>query len=43
MRGTNGHVKEIMGVKGKPNIIDIIQKKRLERYGHVKRMPEERI
>jgi hypothetical protein len=29
-----------MEVKGKP---DIIQKKRLHRYGHVKRMPEERI
>jgi hypothetical protein len=29
-----------MGVKGKP---DIIEKKRLQRYGHVKRMPEERI
>jgi hypothetical protein len=32
-----------MGVKGKPDIIDIIQKKRLQRYGHVKRLPEERI
>ena len=32
-----------MGVKGKPDIIDIIQKKRLQWYGHVKRMPEERI
>jgi len=32
-----------MGVKGKPDIIDIIEKKRLQRYGHVKRMPEERI
>jgi hypothetical protein len=30
-------------VKGKPDIIDIIQKKRIQRYGHVKRMPEERI
>ena len=29
-----------MGVKGKP---DIIEKKRLQCYGHVKRMPEERI
>jgi hypothetical protein len=36
----NGHIKEIMGVKGKP---DIIEKKRLQWYGHVKRMPEERI
>jgi len=32
-----------MGVKGKPDITDIIEKKRLQRYGHVKRMPEERI
>jgi hypothetical protein len=36
----NEHIKEIMGVKGK---LDIIQKKRLQWYGHVKRMPEERI
>ena len=42
-RNKNEYVKEIMGVKGKPNIIDIIQKKRLQWYGHVKRMPEERI
>ena len=27
----------------KPDIIDIIEKKRLQWYGHVKRMPEERI
>jgi hypothetical protein len=32
-----------MGVKGKPDIIDIIEKKTLQWYGHVKRMPEERI
>ena len=31
-----------MRVKGKPDIIDIIEKKRLQWYGHVKRMPEER-
>ena len=36
----NEHIKEIMGVKGKP---DIIKKKRLQGYVHVKRMPEERI
>jgi hypothetical protein len=30
-----------MGVKGKPDIIDIIEKKRLQWYGHVKRIPEE--
>jgi hypothetical protein len=36
----NEHIKEIMGVKGKP---DIIEKKRLQWYGNVKRMPEERI
>jgi hypothetical protein len=32
-----------MGVKGKPDITDIREKKRLQWYGHVKRMPEERI
>ena len=35
------HIKEIMGVKGKPDITDIIEKKRLQWYDHVKRMPEE--
>jgi hypothetical protein len=30
-------------VKGKLDIIDIIEKKILQWYGHVKRMPEERI
>ena len=39
----NEHIKEIMGVKGKSDIIDIIEKKRLQWYGHVKRTPEERI
>jgi hypothetical protein len=39
----NENIKEIMGVKGKPDIIDIIEKERLQWYGHVKRMPEERI
>jgi len=39
----NKLIKEIMGVKGKPDIIGIIEKKRLQWYGHVKRMPEERI
>jgi hypothetical protein len=37
------NIKEIMGVKEKPDIIDITEKKRLQWYGHVKRMPEERI
>jgi hypothetical protein len=32
-----------MGVKRKPDIIDIIEQKRLLWYGHVERMPEERI
>jgi hypothetical protein len=36
----NEHIKEIMGVKEKP---DIIEKKRLQWFGHIKRMPEERI
>ena len=39
----NEHIKEIMGVKGKLDIIDITEKKRLQWYGHAKRMPEERI
>jgi len=39
----NEHVKEIMGMNGKPDIIDIIGQKRLQWYGHVKRMPEERL
>ena len=39
----NEHIKEIMGVKGKPDTTDITEKKRLQWYAHVKRMPEERI
>jgi hypothetical protein len=39
----NEHIKEIMGVKEKPDIIDIIERKRLQRYGHVKRMQDERL
>jgi hypothetical protein len=37
------NIKEIMGVRGSPDIIHIIEKKRLQWYGHVKMMPEERI
>jgi hypothetical protein len=40
---SNEHIKKIMGVKGKSDIIDIIEKKRLQWYGHIKRMPEETI
>jgi hypothetical protein len=32
-----------MGVKEKPDIIDIIERKRLQWYGHVKRTQEERL
>jgi len=39
----NEYLKEITGVKEKPDNIDIIEQKRLQWYGHVKRMPEERI
>jgi len=42
-RVKNEDIKEIMRVKGKPDIIDTIEQKRLQWYGHVKRMPEERI
>jgi hypothetical protein len=35
--------KEIIGVKEKPDIIDIIERKRLQWNGHVKRMQEERL
>jgi hypothetical protein len=37
------HIREIMGVKWKQDIIDIIDKKRLQWYGHIKRGPEKRI
>jgi hypothetical protein len=37
------YIGSIMGAKGKPEIIDIMEKKRLQWCGHVKRMPEERI
>ena len=39
----NEHIKEIMGVKKKPDIVDIIERKRLQWYGHVKRMQDERL
>jgi hypothetical protein len=39
----NEYIKEIMGVKEKPDIIDIIESKRLQWYGNVKRMQEERL
>jgi IS5 family transposase len=39
----NEHIKEIMGLKVKPDIIDIIEKKRLQWYGLVQRMREEKI
>jgi hypothetical protein len=42
-RTKNKHIKEILGVKEKPGIIDIIERKRLQWYGHVKRMQEERL
>ena len=42
-RITNEHIKEMMEVKEDPDIIDIIERKRLQWYGHVKRMQEERI
>ena len=37
------YAKEIMGVKGKQDLMDIIHKKRLQWYGQFERMPEERI
>ena len=32
-----------MGLKEKPDIVDIIERKMLQWYGHVKRMQEERL
>jgi hypothetical protein len=37
------HIEEIMRVKEKSDITDIIERKRLQWYGHVKRMQEERL
>jgi hypothetical protein len=42
-RITNEHIKEMMEVKEDPDIIHIMERKRLQWYGHVKRMQEERI
>jgi hypothetical protein len=42
-RRKNEYIKELMGVKEKPDITDIIERKRLQWYGHVKRMQEERL
>jgi hypothetical protein len=39
----NEHIKEIIVGKEKSDIIDIIERKRLQWYGHVKRMQEERL
>jgi len=39
----NEHIKEIMGVKEKPDIIDRIERKRLQWYGHVERVQDERL
>jgi hypothetical protein len=36
----NEHINEVLGVKGQP---DIMENKRLQWCGHVKRMPEDRI
>jgi hypothetical protein len=35
-KNKNEHIEEIIGVKGN---LDIIEEKRLQWYGHVKRMP----
>ena len=42
-KNKNEEIKEILGVKRKLDIIDSIEERRLQWYGHVRRMPEERI
>ena len=37
----NEYIKEILGMNEKPDIIDIIERKRLQWYGHDKRMQKE--
>ena len=39
----NKQIKEIMGVEEEPDILDNIEKKRLQWFGHVKRMSDERL
>jgi hypothetical protein len=39
----NELINKIMGVKEKPDIIDIIERKRLQWYGQVKRKQEEKL
>jgi hypothetical protein len=39
----NEYIKEIIRVKGKPDSTDSIERKRLQWYGQVKKMAEERI
>jgi hypothetical protein len=39
----NEYLKEIMEVKEEPDIVDNTERKRLQWYGHVKRMQEERL
>ena len=34
-RRKNERIKEVMGLKGKPDTVDTIQKKRLQWYGQV--------
>jgi len=41
--GFNLGFKGLMGLKEKLDIVDIIESKRLQWYGHVKRMQEERL